>query len=200
MITLVDCEMPKELIDFVNEIFEVNVAILDYDLDRIYLSNGWTIRMWNLTNDFVEWTLFHEMDGKTFERRSGMHYFTPERIINQIKERQQKEIGEKITELLQEIPKKVINEFKQLTEQEQKYLLAFIEASYRQRATRNNDCTSYGLKHEFERWALGFYVTNDQFKGAMLKSGYKVYNQHDTNWNFNIAKHKYYGNQTNGDI
>jgi hypothetical protein len=75
MITLVNSDFPKVLVEFVDSIFEVNVAILDYDLDRIYLSNGWTIRMWTLTEDFIEWTLFHEMDGKTFERRSGFYTF-----------------------------------------------------------------------------------------------------------------------------
>lgn len=76
VITLVNSECPKELISFVDSIFDVNVAILDYDLDRIYLSGGWTIRMWNVTNEFIEWTLYHEMNGKTFERRSGMYQFS----------------------------------------------------------------------------------------------------------------------------
>jgi hypothetical protein len=93
---------------------------------------------------------------------------------------------------IEDICNKAMDEFIKLTEQEQKYLLAFIQASYRPRATVNNRCTSYGLKHEFERWMLGFYITNDQFKGAMLASKYIAYNIHDINWNFNVQKHKYH--------
>jgi hypothetical protein len=92
----------------------------------------------------------------------------------------------------EKLREEVVNEFLKLTDQQQKYLLAFINASYRTRANRNNDCTSYTLKHQFEHWSLGFYITNDQFKGAMLKSGYKVYNPEDLNWNFNVHTHKWH--------
>lgn len=48
--------------------------------------------------------------------------------------------------------------------------------------------TSYGMKHEFERSRQGFYVTNGQFKGAMLMLGYRAINQFDLNWKFKIEK------------
>jgi hypothetical protein len=47
--------------------------------------------------------------------------------------------------------------------------------------------TSYGVKHDFERDPAGFYITNGQFKGAMLVAGYNPCDQdvkHDINWRF----------------
>lgn len=64
-------DYPKELID---SIFEIPVEILDYDLDRIYLSNDWIVRTWDVTDELIRWTLFHEMNGEVFERRSGIYY------------------------------------------------------------------------------------------------------------------------------
>jgi hypothetical protein len=47
--------------------------------------------------------------------------------------------------------------------------------------------TSYGLKHHFEdREEGGFYLTNKQFKGAMLACGYKPIDENAINWSFRI--------------
>jgi hypothetical protein len=99
-------------------------------------------------------------------------------------------VNEKLNEhdLKIELYQCALDEFEKLTEQKQKYLLSFIHASYRIRATINDRCNSYILKREFENWPLGFYITNDQFKGAMLKSGYKAFNLDSVNWRFNIKK------------
>ncbi len=46
---------------------------------------------------------------------------------------------------------------------------------------------SYSVKHDFERMSGGFYITNGQFKGAMLAAGYKPCKEdveHDINWRF----------------
>lgn len=56
--------------------------------------------------------------------------------------------------------------------------------------------SSYGLKHVFERRycdALsgpfeGSYVTNGQFKGAMLKAGFEVKDKEQLNWHFNVSE------------
>lgn len=48
--------------------------------------------------------------------------------------------------------------------------------------------TSYGLKHLFEKSPEGFYITNGQFKGAMLNAGYKVKDHKELNWHFNVSK------------
>ena len=44
--------------------------------------------------------------------------------------------------------------------------------------------TSYGIKHDFER--EGFYLTNGQFKGAMLAAGYDPEKANELNWTFKI--------------
>jgi hypothetical protein len=44
--------------------------------------------------------------------------------------------------------------------------------------------TSYGIKHDFEE--VGFYITNGQFKGAMLTAGYAPANPDELNWEFRI--------------
>ncbi len=58
--------------------------------------------------------------------------------------------------------------------------------------------TSYGLKHNFEREA--FYITNGQFKGAMLSLGYAPKDENALNWEFKVRQrekrstktHRYY--------
>ncbi|MDP9458211.1 MAG: hypothetical protein M3Q49_02635 [Actinomycetota bacterium] len=42
---------------------------------------------------------------------------------------------------------------------------------------------SYTMKHDFET-AGGFYVSNGQFKGAMLAAGYKPVKRGEQNWRF----------------
>ena len=44
--------------------------------------------------------------------------------------------------------------------------------------------TSYGIKHDYEK--VGFYITNGQFKGAMLAAGYAPVNPNELNWEFRI--------------
>jgi hypothetical protein len=83
-----------------------------------------------------------------------------------------------------------INSFKQLDNDLQIRLIAFIEANYRKRVTVNKERNSYGMKHDFEKWRLGDYVDNDQFKGAMLICGFLPSNIDNINWNFNVQFHK----------
>jgi predicted HTH transcriptional regulator len=51
----------------------------------------------------------------------------------------------------------------------------------------NKDRDSYGLKHVLEE-DTGIYLTNGQFKGVMLISGFRHENNEDLNWHFNISK------------
>lgn len=48
--------------------------------------------------------------------------------------------------------------------------------------------SSYGLKHKFESSVVGFYVTNGQFKGAMLECGFIPKDQEELNWVFKLGK------------
>jgi hypothetical protein len=56
------------------------------------------------------------------------------------------------------------------------------------KATKNSNRTSYGIKHDFER--DGFYLTNGQFKGAMLVAGYQPEDAQELNWTFKIKPYK----------
>lgn len=47
--------------------------------------------------------------------------------------------------------------------------------------------SSYSLKHYFEDSLEGFYISNGQFKGAMLAAEYTVANPNDKNWYFKIS-------------
>ena len=50
----------------------------------------------------------------------------------------------------------------------------------------NKRYTSYGLKHLLER-KTGIYLTNNQFKDAMLREGYEPVNPNDLNWTYRIS-------------
>ena len=52
----------------------------------------------------------------------------------------------------------------------------------------NKHHTSYGLKHIFARTGKDFYVYNGAFKGAMLLAGFKVADETELNWRFNISE------------
>lgn len=75
MITAVDCNITSSLYDLVDRIFEIEIEIKDWDLGYIYLSKGYRIKLLGYGDDFVDWILFHDFNGKTFERRGGRHYF-----------------------------------------------------------------------------------------------------------------------------
>lgn len=67
-------------------------------------------------------------------------------------------------------------------------LCKWIRDNFTPRKTVNRCCTSYGLKHVFEDSEPGFYVTNDEFKAAMLECGYHPSNVYELNWKFRISK------------
>jgi len=52
--------------------------------------------------------------------------------------------------------------------------------------TINQRHSSYGLKHIFSSNA--FYVTNGEFKGAMLVAGFTPDDKTRTNWCFNVSE------------
>jgi len=55
-----------------------------------------------------------------------------------------------------------------------------------QTATKaDDDYSSYGLKREYER-ETNLYVSNAQFKGAMLVAGYLPIKKGEQNWHFKI--------------
>lgn len=68
-------------------------------------------------------------------------------------------------------------DFLELSLKEQESLIKFCVTYFIPRKTRNPHYTSYGFKHMFENAEGGFYITNGQFKGAMLIAGYKPVNK-----------------------
>ncbi len=47
--------------------------------------------------------------------------------------------------------------------------------------------TSYGIKHILQR-DTGLYLTNNEFKDAMLLSGYNPVDPDELNWSYRISK------------
>lgn len=71
--------------------------------------------------------------------------------------------------------------------EEQKIILRWIRENIRPRKTPLPGWSSYSLKHMLER-DTGLYTTNDQFKDAMLRCGYKPVNPDELNWHFCVSK------------
>lgn len=81
--------------------------------------------------------------------------------------------------------------FDQLSLEAQQHLLDWIESGLIPKQGFNERHTSYGLKHMYEsqtRDGQDHYVTNGEFKGAMLKLGFKVKDEAAKNWVFNISQ------------
>lgn len=64
-------------------------------------------------------------------------------------------------------------------------LLQWINEKITPQKTINKNMSSYDIKHQFSH-DTGLYITNGQFKGAMLTCGYLPDNAHDVNWCFRI--------------
>ena len=75
-----------------------------------------------------------------------------------------------------------------LTNDEHLFLIDWIKENLLPRQSFNDVKTSYGLKHIFEFSENGFYVDNDCFKSAMVECGFKVQNESEVNWVFNISQ------------
>lgn len=71
--------------------------------------------------------------------------------------------------------------FDDLDAEIQANMLKWIGLNISKRNSYNRYHSSYGLKR-----LLPFYVYNGEFKGAMLKAGYKVLDKDARNWNFNL--------------
>lgn len=76
-------------------------------------------------------------------------------------------------------------DFEHLTTQQQRCVLYWI-GRVLLLADRSDSRTSESLREDFER--EGFVLTNGQFKGAMLRSGYPPRSIGETNWAFRIKR------------
>lgn len=70
--------------------------------------------------------------------------------------------------------------------EKQEALINWIDLNISGRKTPNLNHTSYGLKHYAES-AIHYYITNNQFKDAMLYCGFYPVNPTELNWCFKIS-------------
>jgi hypothetical protein len=73
-------------------------------------------------------------------------------------------------------------DFDRLSEEEQEDLMEWIDDRMEPTKQYRHE-TSYGLKHVYEE-ERGKYITNGQFKGAMLKCSYEPKDRDELNWTF----------------
>lgn len=66
-------------------------------------------------------------------------------------------------------------------------VLKWITENIHPRKTPNLKHTSYGLKHIFQR-DTKIYLTNNEFKDAMMICGYYPTNEHKLNWTYCISQ------------
>ena len=78
-------------------------------------------------------------------------------------------------ELITDLPKEETNK-----------CLDWIKANLLPRKTPYNHATSYGLKHKLEH-AIHIYLTNNQFKDAMMMCGFEPVNPNELNWRYCLS-------------
>lgn len=70
--------IPQVIIDLVKSVFDGDISIVDWDLDRIYLechNEEFIIRTWNVTESVVDWTLFRMTETHGIEIKSGCFHY-----------------------------------------------------------------------------------------------------------------------------
>lgn len=77
--------------------------------------------------------------------------------------------------------------YTELSDEEKVSLQSWINCNLAYRQTINKTLDSYFLKDLYQK-STGHYVTNGQFKGAMLEAGFKVLDKNAQNWVFNVSK------------
>lgn len=105
-----------------------------------------------------------------------------------------------VGEDLRDLPLNRPEDHDTLNHEEQTALRAWITANIRHAKTPDPHRTSYGLKHRFEESTGGCYVTNGQFKAAMLLAGYEPIDPTELNWRFRarLRDHEDRGGVTDG--
>jgi len=79
------------------------------------------------------------------------------------------------------------NYFEDLSKEKQDEICQWIKDNFIQRKTPLHGRTSYGLKHILTA-NIGLYLTNNEFKGAMLKCGFNPVDDTEQNWTYCISK------------
>lgn len=74
-----------------------------------------------------------------------------------------------------------------LKPEERETLLAWVKTYIHEATYVNHRRTSYGLKHLFQH-DTGIYVTNNQFKDAMIECGFFPVDPDELNWKYKISE------------
>lgn len=77
--------------------------------------------------------------------------------------------------------------FNEMAKNDKRIAIQWIEENIQARKTPLYNWSSYGIKHFLEHQSK-LYMTNGEFKGAMLHCGHKPVNEHELNWYFCISK------------
>lgn len=72
-------------------------------------------------------------------------------------------------------------------EDEQKIVMGWIRENIRPRKSKNGRHSSYGIKHILQD-DTGIYLTNNEFKDAMLQAGYEPVDPGALNWIYRISE------------
>jgi len=75
----------------------------------------------------------------------------------------------------------------ELPDNQKKTLDNWIMLNITPQKTPNKNFTSYALKNLFERSPDGFFITNKQFKEAMVRCDFIPVNKNKLNWEFRIS-------------
>lgn len=77
--------------------------------------------------------------------------------------------------------------FSNLPPETQAIVIKWIGENFKPRKTPLDEWTSYGLKHLIKN-NINIYMTNCQFKGAMLQCGFEPEYWGELNWVFGLSK------------
>ena len=75
----------------------------------------------------------------------------------------------------------------ELSDIEKKALDNWITLNILPQKTPNKNYTSYALKNLFEESQDGFFITNKQFKEAMVRCNFVPVNKNKLNWDFRVS-------------
>jgi nucleoside recognition membrane protein YjiH len=75
----------------------------------------------------------------------------------------------------------------ELTDLERKTLDNWITQNILPQKAPNKNYTSYALKVLFEQAPEGFFITNKQFKEAMVRCNFVPVNKNKLNWDFRVS-------------
>lgn len=78
-------------------------------------------------------------------------------------------------------------QFDLLSPEQQKQLCSWIKENFIPIKTFNPKAESYFLHATFEHSPNGFYINNGMFKQAMKQCGFKVKDERQQNWIFNVS-------------